>query len=127
MILKLGSGVSALDVSEYVESGYNIQTQPITQTDYTTIDGNEHTTYLGVRYIISANLGNVPAAFAAQIMGKFADGMSITFGFPTAVTAIFRYPQVTSTMITEGSESGTSGEYWDIKLNAVSEPVLNGL
>lgn len=127
MILKLGSGANALDVSEYVESGYNVQTQPITQTDYTTIDGNEHTTYLGVRYTISANLGNVPASVAAQIMSKFADGMSITFGFPTAITATFLYPQITSTMITEGSESGTSGEYWDISLQAVSEPMLNGL
>lgn len=127
MILKLGSGTNALDVSEYVESGYSVQAEPITQSDYTTIDGHEHTSFLGVRYRISANLGNVPAAFAAQIMGKFSDGMSITFGFPTAVTAVFRYPDVTSTMITEGSVSGISGEYWDISFSAMSDPILQGL
>lgn len=127
MILKLGSGANAVDVSEYVENGYTVNAEPILQTNYTAVDGTENVTLLGMRYIISAELTNVPADTAAQILDKCGHGMSITFAFPQVITATFNCPRIRSTMVTEGDQSEATGEYWDIAIDAQSEPILNGL
>ena len=124
MIFKIGS---TLDVSAYVETGYSVEQESLYSDDYTTLNGNEHKTLLGYKYHINCNLGNVPAATAALICTALKSECSITFSFPNAITATFLAPTVHSTLITEGDQTATSGELWDIEISAVSKPQLNSL
>ena len=124
MILQIGS----IDVSQYVEVGYRVDTNPIIRDEWQAINGTEHRLMNGVKYSIQANLRSVPAATATSIFNTVnAASVSMTFSCPATTTATFVSPQISAELITEGATASAHGELWDISINATSEPQLNGL
>lgn len=124
MILQIGS----IDVSQYVEVGYTVNTEPILASEWTAINGTEHRLMNGVKYSISANLRSIPAATATSIFNAVnAATVSMTFSCPATTTATFVSPSISAELVTEGATASAHGELWDISINATSEPQLNGL
>lgn len=121
MILSIGSGTGAIDVSDYVEVGYNVSTQQLVSNQWTGINGSEHQTVLGKKYTLSCELGHVPSTTASSICTLLESAsVSMTFSSPVTTTATFIAPSYTATLITETG-------LWDISINATSEPQLNSL
>lgn len=117
MILTIGT----IDMSDYVEVGYNVSVQQMVSNQWQGIDGSEHQTVLGKKYSISAELGHVPSAVASSVCALLSSAsVSMTFASPVSTTATFIAPSFTATLITETG-------LWDISISATSEPQLNSL
>ena len=111
--------INSTDVSEYVETGYNVSVQQLVSNQWTGIDGSEHQTVLGKKYTINTTLGHVPSGVASSVCNSLsAASCPMTISSPISGNANFIAPSFTATLI---AETGL----WDISINATSEPQLN--
>ena len=111
----------ALDVSDYVLSGYKMNVKSVYDNGFTAADGTEHKTRICDKITISADLGMLDAATAAAVTAKVqTDTIDVTYGSPGNVhQATFYKPQISAEMIVEGDVNGY-GELWDIHLDMES-------
>jgi len=127
MILKLGIDDSttqpptlALDVSDYVATGYKVQIKPVYDSGFTAADGSEHKTRICDKIHISADLEGLDRTTAVAVMAKCAaETLTVTFGSPSTTQAVFNKPEVQAEMVVEGDTTGY-GEIWDIHLDMES-------
>lgn len=116
-ILKLGS----IDASDYVESGYSVNIEPVYDSNgFTNMLGQDKTKLLGYKVSLSASLGEVPADTATSILTACnVSTLSVSYATPVEGTATFKRPTVTSELISENN-----GGVWDISLSMETDTIL---
>lgn len=115
-ILKLGG----IDVSDYVEVGYKFDTEPVYDSSFTNMLGQEVEELIGCKISISANLGDVPETLAKSIMNVCdTDKLSVEYATPAEFSATFKRPKITSELVTEDD-----GGLWDISISMSTDVVL---
>jgi len=113
--------LDTIDVSDYVENGYNVQTEPVYDSNgYTNMLGQDKTELLGYKVSLSANLGEVPAELAKSIL-TVCNNSTVTASYATPVegTAVFKRPSITSELTSENN-----GGVWDISLSMETDTIL---
>lgn len=114
--------ISGIDVSEYVESGYKIDSDPVYDTPFENMLKQDMAELIGCKVSISANLGLVPSSIAKQILCACdTDSLSVTYATPVEYSATFKRPKVTSELITEDN-----GGVWDISISMNTDVIPKG-
>lgn len=116
-ILKLGN----VDVSQYVESGYKTDIEPVYDSGtYENMFGQDKAKLIGTKISISASLGEVPTATAKQVLNACnTDALAVKYATPVEGTATFKRPKVTSELVTEDG-----GGLWDISISMDTDTIL---
>lgn len=115
-LLRLGG----IDVSEHVEEGYKFDTEPVYDEPFKNMLGQEVEELIGCKVSIRANLGEVPADLAKQILiACDTDALVVEYATPVECSATFKRPKITSELITEGD-----GGLWDISISMSTNVIL---
>lgn len=122
-ILVLGAGETSVDVTPYIcYDSFTVSEKPVydESTTFTNVLGDTNRQYLGMTVDISVTLRGVPtvapsgeedpppsagAIFAVLDAFDPADGLAVTYAFPTVRTGKFEKPAVSTTIAVEGESN----------------------
>lgn len=116
--------IGGIDVSDYVEVGYTVNTEPIYEdVSFVNVLKNTVQKLVGTKVSLSATISGLSAELATSVCKACnIDNLNVTYAAPVKVSATFKRPSVSSTLVTETPEE------WDIQISMETDTVpLDGL
>lgn len=122
IILKIGD----VDLSGYTLQGQvKVNRTPVySDQSFKNVKGVVRKRFLGWKFDLSADFGDLPKDVVSQIMTACENDVSITFLDPNETTATFERPSVSSAVEWESDEDT---QFWSVSLSATCPLLGDGL